>query len=250
MLTLLCEDSISGVFSAVYEAWAGGYRRDELRVRVGAIDNYELFMEYKRIATVEEHAGKVAHTILRRFGEHAYESICYAIWSDSPDKADAVYRMIRYGIEHKCGYELHNHLTEDSIRRVFELRRASYHEAHRYLGFLQFTELENGLLYGVIEPEHYILEPVAMHFADRLPQEGWIVYDKTHQRTALHPAGGMWIVTEAEQVLKWIQAPYSAQEEEFRQMWKSFCTRVSIDARENLKLQRQNLPLRFKKNMI
>ena len=42
----------------------------------------------------------------------------------------------------------------------------------------------------------------------------------------------------------------SNSELEFEQLWKGFCKSISIKERENLKLQRQNLPLRFQKDMV
>ena len=41
----------------------------------------------------------------------------------------------------------------------------------------------------------------------------------------------------------------SQEEEQFRQLWKLFTKSISIQARENRQLQRQNLPLRFRTYM-
>lgn len=250
MITLLCEDSISGVFSAIYEAWAGRYNREELHVRAGGIDNYEMFMEYRQVETAQEQAAKVARTLQKQFGEKAYEKICYALWSNGEDKADAVYGMVRFGIENHCGYAIHNYLTEEPVCRVFQLSRGSFAEAHHYLGFIRFAQLDNGILYAAIEPKNNVLEPVAVHFEDRLPGENWVIHDKTRGCVAVHQAGDMWLIADEQRVMEQIRRPYADGEEDFRQLWRNFCHSVSIEARENLKLQRQNLPLRFRRNMV
>lgn len=249
MYTFLCEDSISGIFSGVYEAWAGKYNREEVFFRTGEIGNYELFMEYKRIENDLGLSSKVSRTIRRRFGEETYEWICYALWSEQEDKANAVYQTIRYGIENRCGYGLRNYLTEQSIQRVMELGRGTYNEAHHYLGFVRFMELQNGLLYSEIEAKNYVLEILADHFADRLPGENWIIYDKAHKEAALHPALGDWLVTDEKVIEQIVQSPLAKYEQDFQNMWRRFCQSITIEARENLKLQRQNMPLRFRKNM-
>lgn len=250
MYTFVCEDSISGVFSGIYEVWAGKYDRSIVKLKAGDIDNYELFMEYRYIKNDMQLALKVSNTIKRRFGEEVYEMICYALWSSGEDKADVVYQMIRYGIENNCGVQLKNHLTHSAIQRVFQLYRSVYNEAHHYLGFLRFAELENGVLYGEIRPKNQVLEAVAVHFADRLPGESWIIHDSIRRRAVVHQAFSQWLVVDEQLVLDVIQKPWNHSEAEFRQMWKSFCETISIEARTNLKLQRQNLPLRFRETMV
>lgn len=250
MYTFVCEDSISGVFCGIYEAWAGKFNRDEIRMKAGNVKNYELFMEYKTIDNKLELAQKVANTIIRRFGEETYEMLCYALWSESEDKADAVYRMVRYGLEKKCGYDLKNHLTEPSVQRTFELFRTCYNEAHHYLGFVRFAELESRVLYAEIKPKNYVLEPLAVHFADRIPGENWIIHDSIRRKVVFHRAFGDWLVIDEQSVVNLIQEPWKQSEEEFQQMWKLFCDAISIEARKNLKLQRQNLPLRFRETMV
>lgn len=250
MYTLVCEDSVSGVLSGIYEVWAGRYNRNKIKLKAGDIENYELFMEYRYVGNDMLLAVKVADTIKQRFGEETYEMICYALWSSEEDKADAVYQMVRYGIENRCGAELRNHLTQPFVRRVFQLFRRVHNEAHHYLGFLRFAELENGVLYGEVRPKNQILEPLALHFADRLPGEHWLIHDSIRQKVAVHRALDEWLVVDEVLVSDMIQKPWKQSEAEFRQMWKSFCESVSIEARKNTKLQQQNLPLRFRQTMI
>lgn len=250
MYTLLCEDSINGVFSGIYETWAGKYNRDEVVLRTGAVYNYELFMEYRKVPEDAAAGQKVAGTIRRRFGEETYERICYALWSDGEDKADAVYRMVRYGIEHHCGYGFQNHLTNEAVQRVFELWRSASNEAHHFLGFLRFFELKNGVLCANIHAKHQVLEPLAMHFADRLPGENWMICEKNRGIVAVHPAYRNWFLTKEEQVLSLLEEKRSTSDEEFASMWNCFCNSVSIEARENLKLQKQNFPLRFRQEVL
>lgn len=250
MYALLCEDSINSVFCGIYEAWAGGYDREEVVLRTGGVQNYELFMEYRKVPEDALAGQKVANTIRRRFGEEMYERICYALWSDGEDKADAVYRMVRYGIEHNCGYGFKNHLTNEAVQRVFELWRRTYNEAHHFLGFLRFFELESGVLHANIHAKNQVLEPLAVHFSDRLPGENWVICEKNRKIAAVHPSHKDWFFIEEEQILPLFEQKRSRLDEEFSNMWSCFCNSISIEARKNLKLQRQNLPLRFRGDMV
>ena len=250
MLTLVCEDSIDGIFSAIYEVWNGRHNRDEIFLKAGSIGNYELFMEYQNVAVCPVHVQKVASTIRRRFGEETYETICYALWSNAEDKADVVYQMVRYGIEHKFGRGLQHHLTNPSIERVFELSRGTSCEAHQYLGFIRFRKLENGIFYAPIQAKNYVLEAVATHFADRIPAENWVIHDTGYRRMAVHPSDCDWMVIDEAYAEELLRTRDAWGEEDIRQLWKNFCSSISIEARENRELQRQNLPYRYRRNMV
>lgn len=250
MITFLCEDSISGVFSGIYEAWAGHYNREEIRMRTGAVGNYELFMEYKNIPCSLPEGEKVSKRLRRQFGEETYEKLCYALWSGAEDKADVVYQMVKYGLEHRCGANLQHLLTVDCISRVDRLYQNAFNEGHHYLGFLRFRELKNGMLYAAVEPKNYILDVLSSHFTDRLPGENWMIHDRARNLAAVHSAGGDWFTVDAKAVEPLWREECSAQEEGFQELWRIFCRSISIEARENLNLQRQNLPLRFRKYMV
>lgn len=245
MITLLCEDSIDGVFSGIYEAWAGKYNRNEIVLRTGEVWNYELFMEYKKVPVSLTNSCRVGRSLRKLFGEDMYESICYALWTKEKDKADAVYRVVKYGIEHKFGKELEHHLTHPDVRRVFELGRSTGREICHHLGFTRFSHLENDILYARIEARCYVLEAVAPHFADRIPCDNWIIHDVGYDKAAVHPAGREWFVADGAQVEDDILG-YAEGEGEFRQLWEIFCSSITIESRVNPQLQRQNLPLRFR----
>lgn len=250
MYKLICKDTLNGIFSGIYEAWSGGYPRHEVSLLAGEIQNYELFTEYVLIEENEDYSEKVKKTLLRRFGRETLEAIYYAIWSDKEDKADAVYHMILCGIEHNMGKNLHQHLADPYIHRVFELNRMVSNEAHHYLGFLRFSELEKEILYAEIEPKHYIIEPLAEHFADRLPMENWLIYDRKRQLAAIHQAGRKWLLFQETVIFEESGIRITHKEEYYRELWKSFCGHISVTERENLSLQRQNLPLRFRNHMV
>ena len=75
---LVCEDSMEGIFSAVYDGWkecAGGCK---VSIQNSFPVSMELFTSYREIATDQSKAGKVMRTILMRLGSEVYEQICLA----------------------------------------------------------------------------------------------------------------------------------------------------------------------------
>ena len=59
MKVLVCEDSVIGIYSAIYEAWAGKYNRNELEIKIQGKFNLEFFKEYITVAASGDNAAKV-----------------------------------------------------------------------------------------------------------------------------------------------------------------------------------------------
>ena len=124
---------------------------------------------------------------------------------------------------------LMEHLGNEAVRAVFGMYRQVANEAHHYKGFVRFRELKNKTLFAKIEPKHAVLPCIAEHFADRFPQENWVIYDKTHEN---------------------ITGGFSEEEMDYEALWKEFVQSISVAERENRALQNQNLPLRFRTNLV
>ena len=75
---IICEDSLEGIFTAVYDAYALREGHDHLHVQVGETDNYRLFATYLHSQPDFGKTEKVVRTLKERLGEHVYGSICRA----------------------------------------------------------------------------------------------------------------------------------------------------------------------------
>ena len=93
-----CEDTLTGILTGVYDAWASRLGHEHVRLRSGEYEDLELFCEYTEVAPDLTKAGKVLRTIQTRLGEEAYEMIAYAAAYPHTGKADAIYRMIVVGL--------------------------------------------------------------------------------------------------------------------------------------------------------
>ena len=160
-----CEDSMEGILTGVYDAWASRVGHDRVKLEAGPDHEMELFSEYRRVETDGEKAEKVAGTIRRRMGQNCWESIYQATLAEEKEKAEAVYRSVVLGLslaQRKNGsvYRLMENIQEPCIFQVMTLSRTVAREAHRYLGFVRFQEMKGKLLYSEIEPFGQILPPM------------------------------------------------------------------------------------------
>lgn len=244
-----CEDSLTGILTGVYDAWDS--RLGHANVRLGIVQEYnlELFCEYVQVFSDPEKAQKVFSTIRRRMGEEACEMIAQAASCPDNKKADAIYRMIIIGLAIPDGREVTGMLTQPQVRKVFELSRRAWHIAHRYMGFVRFRELENGVLFSEIDAEADVLPLIGHHFADRLSVENWMIYDKRRKKAAVHPVGQPWFLLDEVDETQINALQESCEEALFQELWKGFHKAIGIDSRKNDPLQMSFLPLKFRPHM-
>ena len=140
-------------------------------------------------------------------------------------------------------------LGDEDVRGVFEMDRQVSREAHSYLEFLRFEELDTGILAAKINPKCHILPLIVEHFADRLWLEHWIILDTGRGMSCVHMAKKGYFFTNdlKENSLK--DLPKSKNEQEMDKLWKCFVHSIAIGERRNIVLQRQNLPLRYRTYM-
>ena len=236
------------IFSAFYDAWTH-HRDQEVSITLGDDLNQELFSQYHEVVHNEKKVIAIEKLIKNHLGENTYLDISQALLSNDLRKADMVFRVLQSARALKNSRKIMEHLSNDAVAKVFELSRQVANEAHLFQGFVRFHELENGILYSEISPKNQVLTCIADYFCNRFPMEDWIIMDKTHHMSLIHPRGQKWFLVAHDDNV--FPRPSSLDSEDvFEQLWKDFFSAISIKERENYRLQRGNLPLRYRKHML
>lgn len=247
----LCENSIDGIFTAIYLAYSSRYGHSNCKLEIkeeqGKGSNLELFSDYIEVETDYELALKVSKALREKVSEEAYRMACSVALSNQEGKADLIYRFMILCFS--IGRQVLEQLSNDVIIRMFKIDRYVGKEAHHLLGFVRFSEQEEGLLVSVIHPKNNVISMLAAHFADRLPKERFIIFDENRNLAALHMPGKPWILTQISDVDVERFQHYSSGEDGYQDLWRIFFQHISIKERENYRLQRNNLPLRFRGDM-
>ncbi|MCI9068002.1 MAG: DNA metabolism protein [Lachnospiraceae bacterium] len=247
MKIFLCEDSLEGIFTGIYDAWA----RDpgHGHVRLSLKDQYEpeLFAEYEEIEPDDGKSEKVARSIQRKISGEAFRVVCRAAFSVRAFRADAIYRFLIEGFRY--GSVVLRRLQNPAVAEVFALSRKVANEAHQYLEFIRFEQLANGVLFAAISPKSRVSTLVAPHFADRFPGENWVIYDDVREEAAIHGAGEDWITAKIpkDQADAFLEAYGSS--DHYEDLWKTFFHSIGIRERENPNCQRNFLPVWYRKHM-
>ena len=253
----VCEDSLTGIFSGIYEVWKRKMTAEEAGLEVGDSFERRLFCEYIFCKAEERKALAVIRMIQKNLGADVYEKISYALLSADRRKAEMVFRAMLEAKKLSRKDRLMEHWGNEAVRAVFGMYRQVANEAHHYKGFVRFRELKNKTLFAKIEPKHAVLPCIAEHFADRFPQENWVIYDKTHEVFLIHEKGKRYYFLQQYMCMKGdsgsaqnIAGGFSEEEMDYETLWKGFVQSISVAERENRALQNQNLPLRFRTNLV
>ncbi len=243
MVICCCDGSVDGILTAVFEAWSTDIRTSEISVdRHG---NMVLFAEYRDVVTDYDKAARVASAVINKISPEAYELVYYACLSDDAERGNAVLQFIRKGIRN--GAAVVDDLQDRNVMKVFELKRNAFREMEHYRGFLRFVQQGDYLL-ARFEPRNDLLVPLADFFGDRLLQENFVIADMTRGKAAVHRAYESFYLCDIDpELIRNIE--YEDEEKVINSLWKTFERTIGIEARYNPELQRQNMPLRFRKYM-
>ncbi|MDD2958650.1 MAG: TIGR03915 family putative DNA repair protein [Lachnospiraceae bacterium] len=244
-----CEDSIDGIFTAVYDAWASRLGLGNVTVEVRGNQTLQLFAEYRQVETDHEKAAKVAATIQKRLGLEDYQVLYQAALSKEADKGEAVFRTLVLGLAEVKKKNITRNLGNPAVMRAFELSRTVGFEAHRYQMFVRFRELENGVLFSEIAAENQVLPMIGEHFSDRFPMENFMIYDRQHRDCLVHPGGKAWVILQDMDLEETMIRNYSKEEEKFAALWKGFVSSIAIEERANPRCQMNFMPKKYWKYM-
>ncbi len=244
----ICTDTITGLCSALHDAWLENRNGDAgigLRGRI----QQQLFCQYKTVEETDEKAQRLQRMVKRYLGYNAYWDIYYALLSEDQEKGTEVFRVMQEARNIPDSRKIMDHLGNPDVAKVFAMSRSVSNEAHMYEEFIRFRELKNGILFSEITPKSQVLTCIGDHFADRFPLENWAIYDKTHEVFLIHQKKEGWVLVRGETLDPDAVSEVSDGEKDYAALWKDFFDAVSIRERENPKCQRNHLPFRFRGDM-
>lgn len=246
MTVFVCGQEIEDIWCGIYDAWMSGLGHKNVRLEPEGRDR-ELFCEYCEVVTESWKAEKVIESIRGKLSEEIYEVVYRAALSEDCDRADKIYRFLIYAFA--LGTGVMDQLQIPAIYEIFRMNRYLSREYTHIIEFARFSEMEEGVLLGRIRPNNDIVSLVAVHFADRLSGENWILYDCGRKKAAVHQANQGWMIVYADS-LEWQERlNKKTDEENYESLWKTFHAAIAIVPRTNLKCQQNMLPLRFRPYM-
>ncbi|MDD5949771.1 MAG: TIGR03915 family putative DNA repair protein [Lachnospiraceae bacterium] len=249
----ICENTLEGVWSAVFQAYADRFPHEENKIVTGKVSNYELFAQYHTVTTNPQHALRVSQRLNNTFGYNVYYDLCAALFCEgkhAQKAVNAVYHTIVLGLRSRHPERILDSLTNPYVEAVFAAARETKREAGHFLEFSRFRELSNKVLLCVIHPQNYVMPFLTDHFDNRMPLESFIIYDADRDLAALHHPSQPSIFIHHPEFAQEALTRYSEEEQQYEELWIQFFHSIEISARRNPKLQQQNIPKRFWKDTV
>lgn len=237
------------MMSAVYDGWVRMLEGAEVELVTGEVFDRNFFCEYVEVTTDYEKARRVVRSIRQKISEQAFQDIFYAACHFDPMRANAIFQYLQVGF--RIGGRVVQRLSDPRVMRIMELSRKVKNEAHNYLGFVRFSEIQfsgNAVLIGFIKPKCNILYLIGDHFEQRYACENWLIYDEQRNMCAVHEKGGIWYIRTGVEITEEQKKGWN-QQGEYEKLWKTFVQSIAISGRKNLKCQQQHLPKWYRSNM-
>lgn len=250
-LILRCEDTLDGIFTAIYDAFVykkqiGEVYNDSISIAIGEEGELTLFSTEIEVQTDPVKAQKTIGAIQRQLGGFVYERVFHALCHYDSDRATIVLGFLVRGF--KKGPRVEEEMADPYVMRVLELSRKVYNEEQLMDGFLRFSD--NGkFLYSAIEPKCDLIPVIMWHFADRYPGENFVILDSKRRYGVVHSAGKGCFYISGEDFFE-IESSLPKEQDEFELMWKEYFKHMEIKERHNENCQRNLCPKWYRKNML
>jgi probable DNA metabolism protein len=242
MICYIFDGSFEGLLTSIYEAYYRNDKPEEIVPEWQFVPT--LLSEPVYIKTDTEKSTKVNAAIKSKISKPSLSLIYHVYLSELQGSCTLVYEYIKQGF--KLGKDVDLHLHKDCVLEVHNINKKVTYECHRMLGFVRFKRVEN-MFYSSIEPDHNILGLIASHFAERLPNENWIIHDLRRDLAVFYNTKG-WIVTPLAK--EKAENFFIAEESElYETLWKEFFKTIAVEDRLNPRLQKQMMPARYWKHL-
>lgn len=258
-LTLHCENRIDGILTAIYDAFVYKNRmrapyKDTITIQIGDSGDRKLFAQDIEIITDADKARKTVYAIKMRLGFAIYQTIFHALCHYDAERATVVLGYLVRAFSK--GARIQEYMADPYVMRVLELSRKAGNECQKLMGFLRFRDM-GGFLYAQIEPKCDELPLMQEHFADRYPNENFVIYDAVREYALLHPAHGQnfyagkdVIADNLSQLFGEQEQPQIVAEDAYEQLWRAYFRTMAIAERRNEECQNTLLPKWYRKNML
>lgn len=229
------DGTLEGLLCCVFESYA----RDELPALIQDENAGQVCLyPSRRIETRPALSRRVSIAIHQKICPDALVLVRLGFLTCLDEREMHILRFVRWGFED--GVRIMG-MVKDS--RLDLLQKAVNHmqkEQHLLKGFVRFSDIGSALV-AEIEPKNFVLPLVARHFADRYPQEAFMIYDRTHGAALLHAHGQKEIVRLAGFRLP----PPNPEEQKYRTLWKQFYDTIAIESRNNPRCRMSLMPKRY-----
>ncbi len=204
---------------------------------------FQFNTRYVEVETNRNYAKKVHDALYKKIGVFGLKRLYYVFLSNFPGKDMIIYDYMMLGF--KNGSITNSALSNDTVAEAFKIAENVSRETEKFRQFTRFNVMEWGVQYAKIAPVNNILPILTPFFINRLKIIPFVIHDVTHDICAVYDTKE-WKVVSSEGITP---PDVSADEARIKALWEAFFNAITIEPRKNTKLQKQNMPARYFKNI-
>ena len=116
----VCSDTITGIYSAIYDAWKDRQSEETCKVALKHALEQELFCKYRQVEETEHKAQAVENLIKKHLGRRVYWDLYHAALSHDAQKGDAILGTMLAARRIPDSTKIMEHLSHPKAEKVFE----------------------------------------------------------------------------------------------------------------------------------
>ena len=195
------------------------------------------------VTTEPAKADRVYRAIRSKISEYDLKGVYRAWLSCDSEKEMKILRYVVLGFRE--GHRTSSLHGNPIVADYQAIQKKISAESERMLQFVRFSVMKGGVLYARIQPDNDVIELAAPHFSDRFRNDPFIIHDVGRDKAVISYKG-RWYVSafHPEQI-----PAASAEEEEYRRLWKQYFDNIAIMERKNTRCQNHFIPDRYRKHL-
>ena len=238
----LYDGSFEGFVTAVFEAWHipletfGNMKAEEN-------DTPSFTDRNIRVETDSNKMVRVLRWIRDSLPAETEERIYDYFLSDDENRERRIYLYLRAC--HRLGKWVDSCLTDPAVADFLKAEKHFQNELHRMCGFTRFQLLEENVLFSEIATDYNQLAGLGNFFLERMPGQRFMIVDGRRHKAVLSNGRELAMFNDfrVDSVNK------STAGDHFENLWRDYLKALTIEERRNAKLQRQVLPIKYRKYM-
>jgi len=235
-LIVLYDGSLEGFLTMIYEVY---YEKITPTKIIKTMPNELILDDMHTIKTDEFRSEKVLVGLKDKFTKNNFETILNIFLCDSVNFELDLLQFIILGFKSQKELANINHLY---IFAIQTLQKELFRNLHKMYAFVRFVETDDGLLYAKLDSKFNLIHYIGKYFLKRFNNQNYIIHDIA-RKIAFVKMGDNYNILEVD---SFSQPSLSKNEDKFATLWKTFFASISIETRENIKHQKQLVPLIYR----
>ncbi len=239
------DGSFDGLLSVVFDTFELKIEPDELLAEGQPMPMFADCLH--NVVSDTSHAERVWRAVCKKLSPEQRGMVEYAWLSNEPQRDWLLFRFIVGLFKSEAGLDLRDEIT----LRLKRIATSVGFEKHRVIEFTRFQKVADGSYFAPIAPDHNVLPLALNYFRDRFADQRWIVYDLRRHYGYLYDLENVTEISfeEDTRLANLSEELLSEDETIFQRAWHDYFEHLAIKERINPKLQRQHLPVRFRRFM-